>query len=57
MDERDQSLAGGLVPFPPLEKERGDIGGVRGNPGILGATITFPLPEPAGDFGRRRSLR
>ena len=31
MDERDQSLAGGLVALPPLEKERGDIRGAFSN--------------------------
>ena len=41
VDERDQSLAGVVVSLPPFEKERGDVRGVRGNPDILGTTITW----------------
>ena len=47
MDERYQSLAGGLVSLPPSEKERGDIRGVRGYPGILGAIPPGALTKRA----------
>ena len=58
VDERNQSVEGGLVALPPFQKQPGDLRGVVRNAAILSPFAWFTVSRPRSRFtGRRCATR